>query len=78
MNLTHALTIQATTAGFNLDKHCVSALNFASGIKTQKKLLTRLDHAGKSYTEESSGSFEKLEKPVWRPNGRQLNKFKSL
>ena len=33
---------------------------------------------GKSYTGEDSGSFEKLEKPVWRPKGRQLNKFRSM
>ena len=33
---------------------------------------------GKSYTGEGSGHFEKLEKPVWRPKGRQLNKFRSM
>ena len=31
----------------------------------------------KSYTGEGSASFEKLEKPIWRPKGRQLNKFRS-
>ena len=33
---------------------------------------------GKSYTGEGSASFEKLEKPVWRPKERQLNKFRSM
>ena len=33
---------------------------------------------GKSYTGEGSASFENLEKPVWRPKGRQLNKFSSV
>ena len=31
-----------------------------------------------SYSGEGSGPFEKLEKPVWRPKGRQLNKLRSL
>ena len=31
-----------------------------------------------SYTGEGSAGFEKLEKPVWRPKGRQLNKFRSM
>ena len=34
--------------------------------------------AGKSYTGEGSGRLEKLEKSVWRPKGRQPNKFKSI
>ena len=34
--------------------------------------------AGKSYTGEGWDSFEKLEKPVWRPKGRQHNKFRSM
>ena len=34
--------------------------------------------AGKSYSGEGSASFGKLEKPVWRPMGRKLNKFRSL
>ena len=38
----------------------------------KKRLVCR----GKSYTGEGSASSEKLEKPVWRPKGRQLNKFK--
>ena len=33
---------------------------------------------GKSYTGEELASFKKLEKPVWRLKGRQLNKFKSM
>ena len=33
---------------------------------------------GKSFIGEGSPSFKKLEKPVWRPKGRQLNKFRSL
>ena len=33
---------------------------------------------GKSYTGEGSSSFEKVEKPVWRPKGRQLNKLRSM
>ena len=33
---------------------------------------------GKTYTGEGSASSEKLEKPVWRPKGRQLNKFRSM
>ena len=32
----------------------------------------------KSYTGEDSGCFEKLEKLVWRPKERQLNKFRSM
>ena len=31
---------------------------------------------GKSNTREGSASLEQLEKPVWRPKGRQLNKFR--
>ena len=34
--------------------------------------------AGKSYTGEGSASTKKLEQPVWRPKGRQLNKFRSM
>ena len=34
--------------------------------------------AEKSYTGEGSASTKKLEKPVWRPKGRQLNKFRSM
>ena len=34
--------------------------------------------SGKSNTGEGSGYFEKLETPVWRPKGRQLNKFRSM
>ena len=34
--------------------------------------------AWKSYTGEGSGRFEKLAKPVWRPKGRQLNKFRKM
>ena len=33
---------------------------------------------GKYFTGEGSASFEKLEKPVRTPNGRQLNKLKSM
>ena len=32
----------------------------------------------KSYTGEGSASFEKVEKHVWRPKGRQVNKFRSM
>ena len=32
----------------------------------------------KSYTGEGCASFKKLEKPVWRPTGRQLNSFRSM
>ena len=32
----------------------------------------------KSYTGEGSASTKKLEKPVRRPKGRQLNKFRSM
>ena len=32
----------------------------------------------KSYTGEGSACFKKLEEPVWRPKGRQLNKFRSV
>ena len=48
-----------------------------SGVrfKCAQKLNAR---AGKSYTREGSASFEKQEKPVWRPKGRQLNKFRSV
>ena len=34
--------------------------------------------SGKFYTGEGPPSFEKMEKPVWRPKGRQLNKFRSI
>ena len=34
--------------------------------------------AGKYYTGEGSDSFVKLEKPVRRPKGRQLNNFGSM
>ena len=33
---------------------------------------------GKTYTGEGSASSEELEKPVWRPKGRQLNKLRSM
>ena len=33
---------------------------------------------GKSYTGEGSASTKKLEKPVWRPEGRQFNKFRVM
>ena len=32
----------------------------------------------KSFTGKGWASFEKLEKPVWRQKGRQLNKFRSM
>ena len=34
--------------------------------------------SGKSYTGEGSASFIKLEKPVWRPKGRQFDKLSSM
>ena len=34
--------------------------------------------SGKSHTGEGPPSFKKLEKPVRRPKGRQLNKFRSM
>ena len=41
-------------------------------------LELEVDKSKKSYIGEGSASFKKLEKPVWRPKGRQLNKFRSL
>ena len=50
--------------------------NFQSSC--QQYLQRQQQQAGKSYTGERSGRFEKLEKPVGRPKGRQLNKFGSM
>ena len=52
-------------------------------LKFQQKYMSPPCHfhtvsAEKSYTGESSASFDKLEKPVWRPKGRQLSKFRSM
>ena len=33
---------------------------------------------GKIKQGKASASFKKLEKPIWRPKGRQLNKFRSM
>ena len=38
-------------------------------------VILLLPHPGKSYTGEGSGRFEKLEKPAWKPKGRQLYKL---
>ena len=54
-----------------------------------KRLLLRIEHfedfffltmvwSGKTYTSEGSASLKKLEKSVWRPKGKQLNKFRSM
>ena len=40
--------------------------------------LIKSEKPGKYYTGEGSASFETLEKPVWRPKGRQLIKFSSM
>ena len=32
----------------------------------------------KYYAGEGSASFETVEKPVWRPKGRQLNQFRKM
>ena len=37
-----------------------------------------IERAGKPYTGKGSPGFKKLEKPVWRPKRRQLNKFRSM
>ena len=40
--------------------------------------ISRSNKPWKTHTGEGSASSEKLEKPVWRPKGRQLNKFRSM
>ena len=48
--------------------------------QNQKSIASSLKgiRSGKSYTGEGSASTKKLEKPVWRPKGRQLNKFRGM
>ena len=45
-------------------------------VDTARYELKQTATPGKSYKGESSASFEKLEKPVWR--GRQLKKFRKM
>ena len=52
-----------------------------SSLKHESKMFNRQNlsiKALKSYTGEGSASLEKLEKPVWRPKGRQLNKIRTM
>ena len=51
---------------------------FLSAFKIVKLLPAPFWNPRKSYTGEGSASIKKLEKPVWRPKGRQLNKFRSM
>ena len=56
----------------------VRCLLFEKKIGQQDFKIRWMIQAGKSYTGEGSPSIKKLEKPVWRPKGRQLNKFRSM
>ena len=57
-----------------LKSWALSANSLAQGINQFMKSTF-----GKSYTREGSAtSFEKLEKPVWRPKGGQLSKFRRM
>ena len=47
-------------------------------VEIHKWNFSMTDRTGKTYTGEGSASLKKLEKPVWRPKGRQRNNFKSL
>ena len=64
---------------FDLIMIGITPLKGADPTRCYNQHVVNNYHASeKSYTAECLASFEKLEKPVWRPKGNQRNKFRSV